>query len=168
MSAEEVILVDENDVPIGKMEKLEAHKLGKLHRAFSVFVFNSRGEFLIQRRAQTKYHSGGLWSNTCCGHPRPGEDTTGAAERRLNEESGLRLRLTPLFVFSYQTEFKDGLIEHEIDHVFKGLSDEFPEPNPMEVEEWRFINKEALLLEVNTFPERFTFWFRICLNRLLD
>ena len=166
MKIEEVILVNEQDVPVGRMEKLEAHRLGKLHRAFSIFIFNSKGELLLQRRAKSKYHSGGLWSNTCCGHPRPGEETDAAAVRRLFEEAGLKLKLTHQYSFSYRTEYKEGLTENEIDHVFFGTSDLFPQHNPVEADEWKYIALPELKREVATHPEKFTSWFLICLNRL--
>lgn len=167
MDVEEVILVDEHDVPVGQMEKLAAHRLGKLHRAFSVFIFNSRGELLLQRRALGKYHSGGLWTNTCCGHPRPGEETKAAAGRRLQEESNIEAELFPLFSFPYRTVFANDLIEHEIDHVFKGSSDQPPTPNPSEAEEWKYMGLKDLSEEVNSHPERFTAWLRICLERVV-
>lgn len=118
MSAIEVILVDKNDIPTGKMEKLEVHEKGLLHRAVTVYVFNRKGEFLLQRRAASKYHCGGLWSNTCCGHPFPGEGTQQAAERRLREEMGLSISLQPVFEISYNMPLNNGLTEHEYGHVF--------------------------------------------------
>jgi isopentenyl-diphosphate delta-isomerase len=128
--SEHVVLVDAFDNDIGTMGKMEAHQVGALHRAFSVFVFNSSGELLLQRRAIDKYHSGNLWTNTCCSHPRAGEPTLDAAHRRLREEMGMACDLTDMFSFTYRTEFDDGLIEHEIDHVFVGYSDEAPNPVP--------------------------------------
>src|SRR5215470_11031187 len=122
--AQEIILVDEKDRSIGVMEKLEAHRKGLLHRAFSVFIFNSKGEMLLQQRSDEKYHSGGLWTNACCSHPAPGEDINTAAIRRLNEELGFTTSLTKIFDFIYQSSFENGLTEHEFDHVFIGLHDE--------------------------------------------
>ena len=163
---EELILVNAMDEPIGKMEKVEAHRLGKLHRAFSVFIFNSKGELLLQQRAMSKYHSAGLWTNTCCGHPRPAEETKDAALRRLNEESGIKTELDHLFTFSYRAEFENGLTENEIDHVFSGISDILPKPNPEEAEEWKFASLIQIETEIKAHPEKYTAWFRICLNRL--
>ncbi|HNK86555.1 MAG TPA: isopentenyl-diphosphate Delta-isomerase, partial [Flavobacteriales bacterium] len=117
---EQVTLVNERDEVIGRMEKLEAHRVGALHRAFSIFIFNREGRLLLQQRADGKYHSPGLWTNSCCGHPRPGEPTMKAAQRRLHEELGIRCELTEEFTFSYRAEFGNGLIEHELDHVFFG------------------------------------------------
>ena len=116
-----VVLVDETDLETGTMEKMEAHLLGVLHRAFSIFIFNSKGEFLLQQRAQGKYHNGGLWTNTCCSHPNPGEDILKAASRRLSEEMGFQTSLSPAFTFIYKASFDNGLTEHEFDHVFTGI-----------------------------------------------
>ena len=160
MTEDEVILVDESDGEIGTASKLQAHRDGALHRAFSVFIFNSRGEILLQRRASDKYHSGGLWSNTCCSHPRPGEDTDIAALRRLEEEMGLSLPLVPVFSFTYRSEFADGLWEHEYDHVYIGRTDEDPRPDPEEVRDWRWASVEEVAKEMERHPERFTVWFR--------
>src|SRR5690606_12816732 len=135
---ERVILVNTADVPIGTAGKLEAHERGALHRAFSVFVVNSRGEILLQRRAAEKYHGGGLWSNSCCGHPRPGEATGEAARRRLGEEMGVDSTLERVFSFTYRAEMASGLTEHEIDHVYIGSLEEDPRPDPAEVEAWRW------------------------------
>jgi isopentenyl-diphosphate delta-isomerase len=162
---ERVVLVDEQDQPLGEMEKLEAHRQGVLHRAISVFVFNGSGELLLQRRAAHKYHSAGLWTNTCCSHPRPGESVAEAAERRLMEEMGMDCPLTAQFSFVYRAEFEDGLIEHELDHVLTGHSDAEPTMNPDEVAEWRYASIEAVRDEMAAFPERFTPWFRICFER---
>ena len=119
----EVILVDENDVQTGTMEKMEAHRQGLLHRAFSIFIFNSNGEFLLQQRAPGKYHNGNLWTNTCCSHPLPGENILEAANRRLSEEMGFTTKLSPAFTFIYNAKFDNGLTEHEFDHVFTGIYD---------------------------------------------
>src|SRR5688500_14176064 len=130
---QEVILVNEQDVEIGKMEKLEAHQKAVLHRAFSVFIFNKKGEMLLQQRARNKYHSAGLWTNACCSHPSPGEDTLSAASRRLIEEMGFSTALTKIFEFTYQTRFDNGLTEHEYDHVYTGVFEGTIKPNPDEV-----------------------------------
>ena len=165
---EYVILVDEHDNAIGTMEKQQAHVEGLLHRAFSVFIFNSEKKLLLQKRASSKYHCGGLWTNTCCSHPRENENTQEAANRRLHEEMGLQCSLTPLFTFSYKTEFDNGLTEHEIDHVFFGSTDEMPKINSLEVEDYRYIGIEELQLEIKESPQHFTTWFLIALNRVLE
>jgi isopentenyl-diphosphate delta-isomerase len=144
MMEERVILVDENDVERGTAEKLRAHAEGALHRAFSVIVFNRRGELLLQCRAGGKYHSAGLWTNTCCGHPRPGEDTLVAARRRLGEEMGIDCDLQPLFGLRYRADFANGLAENEYDHVFVGRYDGEPRPDPGEVQAWRWAPLDSL------------------------
>ena len=161
---EEVILVDADGAQIGTGPKLPVHRAGTLHRAFSVFVFNQAGEVLLQRRAEGKYHTAGLWSNTCCGHPRPGEETAAAAERRLGEEMGFHCELTPLFDFVYRVELHPGLWEHEFDHVFVGRYDGDPIPDPSEVGDWRWVAMRDLRREVRERPEEFTPWFRIVLE----
>jgi len=167
MQAEEsVILVDENDRVQGRAGKLAVHREGALHRAHSVLAFNARGELLLQRRAAEKYHSGGLWSNTCCGHPRPGERTEAAARRRLREEMGMRCALRPLFTFCYWVAVGDGLSEHEYLHVFAGRFEGAPSPDPREVEAWRWLPLEAIRREIATAPERYTVWFPLILERL--
>jgi isopentenyl-diphosphate delta-isomerase len=157
---DEVILVDENDREIGTAPKLRAHHDGALHRAFSVFLFNSRGEVLLQRRAEDKYHSGGLWSNTCCSHPRPGEETDRAARRRLQEEMGMTVPLLPVFSFTYRSALAEALWEHEYDHVYIGRTDAEPRPDPSEVAGWRWASVEDVTAEMDRHPERFTVWFR--------
>jgi isopentenyl-diphosphate delta-isomerase len=159
---EQVILVDSNDQPIGTMEKLRAHEEGLLHRAFSVFVFNSKGELLIHQRAAHKYHSGGLWTNTCCSHPRPGEETEIAAHRRLMEEMGMQCSLEHAFSFTYKSTFDNNLTEHEFDHVFVGTTDVAPVCNPQEVQDYRYVHPDMLDREIADNPEHFTTWFRIC------
>ncbi|MGZ3882828.1 MAG: isopentenyl-diphosphate Delta-isomerase [Bacteroidia bacterium] len=163
---EHVILVNEKDEATGTMEKMEAHEKGLLHRAFSVFIFNSKGEMLLQRRAAGKYHSAGLWTNTCCSHPRPGEDTRDAAQRRLKEEMGLFIELNFLSVFTYKTEFGNGLTEHEVDHVYIGKTDADPSPNPAEVDSFCWKLTEDIKEELRTDPEKFTSWFRIAMEKL--
>lgn len=163
---EEVILVNEHDEPIGTMEKMEAHQKGLLHRAFSVFVFNKKGEMLLQRRALGKYHSPGLWTNTCCSHPRPGEDTKAAAQRRLKEEMGLELPLDYKSVFTYKTEFDNELTEHEVDHVYTGVTSQEPVINPEEVDSYCWKNMDEVKQEIETTPEKFTSWFVIALKKL--
>ncbi len=161
---EQVILLDEDNRPLGPLEKLRAHREGRLHRAFSVFVFDDLGGLLLQRRALGKYHSGGRWSNTCCGHPRPGEDTGAAAARRLEEEMGFRCPLTPVFDFRYRTRVGPELTEHEHDTVFIGRFGGTPRPDPAEVWEWRHVPLARLLSEVRRAPNRYTVWLRLILR----
>lgn len=168
MSHERVILVDRRDTPVGTAEKLEAHRTGRLHRAFSVLILNDAGEALLQRRAAGKYHSAGLWSNTCCSHPRPGEATQAAAHRRLQEEMGFDCPLESAFPFIYRTELEGGLVEHEYDHLFLGSWTGAPEPDPEEVAEWRWVPLHALRREIARHPTRFTYWFRVALRELDD
>lgn len=158
---EEVILVDEADRPVGVMEKIEAHRRALLHRAFSVFIFNSRGDMLLQQRASDKYHSGGLWTNACCSHPRPGEDTLEAAVRRLFEELGFRTALEKAFSFTYRAEFGNGLTEHEFDHVFIGVDDQEPKPDRREVSDYRYQSMNDIEAALRDRPEEFTIWFRL-------
>jgi len=162
-----VILVDQNDKPLGTMEKMEAHVKGALHRAFSIFIFNSKGEVLLQKRAADKYHSARLWTNTCCSHPMPEEDTTVAAHRRLNEEMKLSADLVPLFKFKYFASFDNNLNEHEMDHVYYGISDEIPQPDPTEVEEWKYENISFIQEDIINNPDLYTEWFKICFDDLV-
>ena len=165
---EHVILVDRMDGEIGTEEKLRAHREGKLHRAFSIFIFNTLGELLLQKRSEIKYHSGGLWTNTCCSHPRLGESHSCAARRRLNEEMGFDCELTELFSFIYHAELDNNLFEHELDHVFVGRYDGQPVPNPDEVDDWKWMGIEKLKREVGENPEHYTCWFKLILNRVLE
>jgi isopentenyl-diphosphate delta-isomerase len=158
---EQVILVDEADAPLGSMEKLEAHRKALLHRACSVFIFNSKGEMLLQRRAEGKYHSPGLWTNACCSHPRPGEDTHDAAVRRLREELGFTTRLRKLFEFTYRSEFDNGLTEFEFDHVFVGLYDSDIRPDPAEVSSYCYLSMEEIGAGLQSRPQEFTSWFHL-------
>ena len=164
---EHVVLVDRMGKEIGIEEKLKAHREGKLHRAFSIFVFNTLGELLLQKRSETKYHSGGLWTNTCCSHPRPGENHHYAAKRRLNEEMGFDCELTGLFSFIYHAKLENDLFEHELDHVFVGHYDGQPMPDPGEVDDWKWMNIDRLKRDVEKKPERYTYWFKLILNRVL-
>ncbi|HEV2765300.1 MAG TPA: isopentenyl-diphosphate Delta-isomerase [Pyrinomonadaceae bacterium] len=164
MTTERVILVDEQDRALGSAEKLSAHTEGRLHRAFSVFVFDRAGRVLLQRRARTKYHSGGLWSNTACGHPRPEETTADAARRRLGEEMGFRCELTEAFGFVYRAELDNGLVEYEYDHVLIGVFDGDPAPDPSEVEDWRRVSLAQLRRELRERPLEFTYWLRQALG----
>ena len=165
---EEVILVDENDKQIGVSEKIKAHKEGKLHRAISVFVMNSKDELLLQKRAKNKYHSGELWTNTCCSHPKPGESTKDAAMRRLEEEMGFSCQLTEAFNFTYKVKFDNGLSEHEYDHVFVGRFDGKPKPNPDEVEDWKWIVSEKLRNDIVKHPENYTYWLKAVIDRFIS
>jgi isopentenyl-diphosphate delta-isomerase len=159
--SEEVILVDESDQPLGTMEKMEAHRRAVLHRAFSVFIFNSRGEMLLQQRSPEKYHSAGLWTNACCSHPRPGEDTREAAIRRLREELGFTTHLEELFHFVYKSEFDNGLTEYEFDHVFVGTYDEAIHANTAEVSDSRYYTTEHIRERLLREPDEFTSWFHL-------
>jgi len=158
---EEVILVDESDTPVGVMEKMEAHRKALLHRAFSVFIFSRKGEMLLQRRALSKYHSGGLWTNACCSHPRPNEETCAAAGRRLAEELGFAVPLEKIFDFTYRSEFDNGLTEYEFDHVYVGYYDQKVYPNPEEVSECRWLSPEAVQAELAASPSTYTSWFHL-------
>ncbi|GIV37808.1 MAG: isopentenyl-diphosphate Delta-isomerase [Cyclobacteriaceae bacterium] len=161
---EEVILVDPHDRQTGTMEKLEAHRQGLLHRAFSVVILNSKGELLLQKRAPHKYHCAGLWSNTCCSHPRPCESTAEAARRRLKEEMGIDLEPRFVYSFIYKANLDNHLTEHEVDHVFTGRFDGIPEANPAEVAAWRFVSLNSMYAEVIHNPERFTPWLRLMIT----
>lgn len=165
---EQVVLVNERDQTIGFEEKIAAHLSGALHRAFSVFVFNASGQLLLQRRTSTKYHSKGLWSNTCCGHPRPGETIEQASRRRLSEEMGFNATLIPLYGFIYRRELEDGLIEHEYDHVLVGYFHGAPNPNWAEVVEWKWIDLSTLKIDIEENPDQYTYWFRISLDRVQE
>lgn len=166
--SEHVIIVNEEDQETGEEEKIAAHQQGLLHRAFSVFIFNADGRLLLQRRDSGKYHSGGLWSNTCCGHPRPGENTAEAAERRLHEEMGFTCALTRVHGFHYQVDLRNDLIENEYDHVFVGWHDESPVPDPDEVEDWAWVEPTILERWVQDDPDKFTYWFHLALPPVLD
>lgn len=163
---ENVILVNERDEPIGEMEKMEAHEKGLLHRAFSVFVFNEKNELLLQKRASSKYHSGGLWSNSCCSHPRKGESIVDAGVRRLAEEMGFTVPLEAVFSFIYKAELDNSLTEHELDHVLIGRYNETPKINLEEVEDWKYVNLNTLTTDMKSDPDSYTEWFKIVFNRV--
>ncbi len=156
-----VILVDENDQCLGTGDKQGVHLRGELHRAFSVFLFDKDGHWLLQKRHEDKYHSGGLWTNTCCSHPAPGEHTGDAARRRLNMEMGVDVPIQRAFQFHYRAELDNGLTEHEVDHVYIGCFNGAPCANPLEVSDWRWVHQEELEAELATRPDTFTHWFRI-------
>ncbi len=164
---DQVILVDRDDNPIGVGEKTATHQRGTLHRAFSIFIFNPAGHMLLQQRAHHKYHSGGLWSNACCSHPRPGEETQKAAHRRLQEEMGFDCPLEEVFQFIYRAELDNDLIEHEYDHVLVGVYDGQVTPNPNEVAAYQWVEVEALQRDVQTHPDRYTVWFKQVLDRVV-
>ena len=161
MSEEKVILVDKNDNQVGLMPKLEAHEKGVLHRAFSIFIFNSKYELLLQKRASSKYHSGGLWTNTCCSHPREGEDTLDAANRRLDEEMGMKTSLRKVYDFIYKAELDNQLTEHEFDHVFYGVYDKDPILNKDEAEDFKWVDMETLNNDIIKNEDNYTVWFKI-------
>ncbi|MEO6329318.1 MAG: isopentenyl-diphosphate Delta-isomerase [Ginsengibacter sp.] len=162
----EVILVNQMDEQTGTMEKLEAHQKGLLHRAFSIFIFNSKGEMLLQQRAVGKYHNGELWTNTCCSHPAPGELTYAAANRRLKEEMGFTTHLEKAFDFTYKASFENGLTEHEFDHVFIGHYDGEIKVNRSEVKDYCFKTTEELESLLQNHPKKFTAWFKIAFPKL--
>ncbi len=168
MKSNYVILVNENDVQIGTMEKIEAHKKGELHRAYSIFVFNSKKELLLQRRALNKYHSGGLWTNTCCSHPQPVEKLINSAHIRLNEEMGFDCDLKNVFHFIYKNKLDNELSEHELDHVFIGYYDQAPEVNIKEVMEWKYMPLNEIKQSMKLNPELYTAWFKIVFAKVLD
>lgn len=163
---DEVILVDENDNEIGRMEKMEAHQRGELHRAVSVFVFNGVGKLLLQQRAAGKYHSPGRWSNTCCTHPQPGETSIEAAHRRLREEMGMDCNLIKWCELLYRAEFDNGLTEHEYDHIFIGVTNNLPVLNPAEVASYRYVEMEDLKKAMDWTPEDYTPWLGLCLKQI--
>jgi isopentenyl-diphosphate delta-isomerase len=160
----EVILVDANDNAIGTMEKMEAHEKGLLHRAFSVLIFNSKGELLIQKRASTKYHSGGLWTNTCCSHPTPQESIEQAAKRRLKEEMGIEAEPAFTYKFIYKTDLDKNLIEYEVDHVLTAQFDGEPKVNENEVEDWKYVSLKELQRDAQDNPHLYTEWFKLILK----
>jgi isopentenyl-diphosphate Delta-isomerase len=165
---EEVILVNVQDEQVGSMEKLEAHRKGILHRAFSIFIFNERNEMLLQQRAITKYHSGGLWTNACCSHPHPGEDTEAAAIRRLQEELGFNTPLEKIFDFQYNAAFDNGLTEHEFDHVYIGKFNGKVKPNPSEVQDYCFKKMDELSSTIQSHPHKYTAWFCIAFPKVAE
>ena len=165
---EKVILVNEQDEPIGLMEKMEAHEKGLLHRAFSVFIFNDNNELLLQRRALSKYHSGGLWSNSCCSHPRENESVLEAGKRRLTEELGFTVDLKETFSFIYKAKLDNELTEHELDHVLIGKYNELPEGNPEEVDGVKYVSLDWLENDIEENPDNYTVWFRVIFDRVKE
>ncbi len=162
----QVILVNEKDEVIGSMDKMQAHEEALLHRAFSIFIFNSDGKILLQQRADEKYHSAGLWTNACCSHPMPGEETKDAATRRLKEELGFTTTLSYKFGFTYKSGYDNGLTEHEYDHVFTGFYDGEIFPNIDEVKDWKYFSLAEIHEMLKENPENFTTWFKIAFPKL--
>jgi isopentenyl-diphosphate delta-isomerase len=163
---QEIILVNEKDEPVGVMDKMEAHQKGLLHRAFSVFIFDSKGRMLLQRRAAGKYHGAGLWTNACCSHPFPGETTEAAAQRRLQEELGFVTSLKEVFAFTYKADVENDLVEHEYDHVFVGEHNGSIEANKDEVAAHSYKEMKALKLDLLQRPQDFTSWFKLAFPRI--
>lgn len=168
MEEEKVILVDEQNNPIGLMPKLEAHKKALLHRAFSVFIMNRKGEVMLQQRALHKYHSPGLWTNTCCSHQRENETNVEAGKRRLQEEMGFVTELTDVISFIYKAPFDNGLTEHEYDHVLLGYYEENPNINPEEVADWKWELPENIKKDIEQNPQKYTEWFKIIFEKFYD
>ena len=165
---DQVVLVDQDDREIGVAEKVAAHREGKLHRAFSVFIFNNQDNLLLQKRADDKYHSGGLWSNTCCSHPRPGESTEEAAHRRLMEEMGFDCPLEHILSFVYHAPVSGELAEYEYDHVFIGFCGTVtPQPNPTEVQDWEWVHVDDLQRDLKQNPDKYSYWLREVLDRVI-
>lgn len=163
-----VILVNQANEQLGTMPKMEAHEKGVLHRAFSVFVMNAKGEIMLQQRAAHKYHSPSLWTNTCCSHQREGESNIVAGTRRLKEEMGFETELKELFSFVYRAEFDNGLTEHELDHVMLGHYNEAPQINPEEVADWKWMLPGDIKADIAQNPERYTAWFKIIFDKFYD
>ncbi len=168
MVEEKVILVNQNDEPIGLMPKMEAHEKAVLHRAFSVFIMNSKGETMLQQRAKDKYHSPLLWTNTCCSHQRDGETNIQAGKRRLMEEMGFEVELEELFSFIYKAPFDNGLTEHELDHVMMGYYDKEPLINIEEVQDWKWMTPKAIKNDINKAPDNYTEWFKIIFDKFYN
>jgi isopentenyl-diphosphate delta-isomerase len=168
--SEEIVLVDASDNTVGFETKLGAHENGgKLHRAFSIFVFNDRGKMLLQRRAEAKYHFGGLWTNACCGHPKRGERLQDAAGVRLRQEFGFRTGLEEIFSFIYRaTDAKSGMTEYEFDHVFYGEFNGQPSPNPDEIDDWKWVDLTELLVDLESNPQDYTPWFEVATPQVIE
>ncbi|MDD5433461.1 MAG: isopentenyl-diphosphate Delta-isomerase [Candidatus Pacebacteria bacterium] len=166
MFKKQVILVDENDNQIGEMEKLKAHQLGALHRSFSIFIFNLKGEMLLQKRSKSKYHSPGLWSNACCSHPENKKSITKEAQKRLEKEMGIKLYLREILSIVYKAKVGD-LIEHEFDHIFIGTFNGSAKPNKKEVEAWKWVAIDELRKDIAEKPEIYAEWFKIILEQVI-
>ena len=165
MQQENVVLVDSNNNKLGLMPKMEAHIKGILHRAFSVIIFNNNGDIMLQKRARTKYHTPGLWSNTCCSHQRDNEDNITAGKRRLYEEMGFTTQLQNFDSFIYKVSFSNGLIEHEFDHILTGVYNGIPNLNKKEVDQWKWVSIDYLYHDINNNPDNYTAWFKIIINK---
>lgn len=163
-----IITVDQHGRLRGTVDKMQAHIKGSLHRAFSIFIFNTDGQLLLQQRADGKYHSGGKWTNTCCSHPQMGEQTNNAAHRRLQEEMGFNCALEETFSFRYCENLENGLIENEFDHVFFGFSDQLPIPNPLEVKDFKYVDIEELSNDLMENPGDYTVWLKICFEQVME
>jgi len=161
-----IILVDEKDNQTGTAKKLYAHQKGLLHRAFSIVIFDHQGNILLQKRALTKYHSAGLWTNACCSHPAPGEYIKESALIRLNEEMGFKTEIKKIFDILYKIELENGIIENEYDHVFTGTWEGVPNPDPSEVTDWKWISREDLKSDLKLYPENYTYWFKLIMERM--
>jgi isopentenyl-diphosphate Delta-isomerase len=168
MKETEVILVNEDDQPVGTMEKMQVHHQGLLHRAFSVFIFDRQGRMLLQKRAAGKYHGAGLWTNACCSHPYPDETTDAAAQRRLFEELGFNVPLKKAFEFVYKAKVENDLIEHEYDHVFIGIYEGEIKPNEDEVSDYKYVDVSQIKNEMEAQPGNFTAWFQIAFPRVVS
>lgn len=166
MTEQTLILVDKKDRIIGTAEKMRVHQEGLLHRAFSIIILNSQGEMLLQLRAKKKYHSGGLWANACCSHPRLGEVLIKAARERLIEEMGFDCELKEIFVFHYRTAFANGLVENELDHVLLGISDDSPKPNPEEADNWQWLEIGEIKKDIAKNPGKYTSWFKLIMKKI--
>ncbi|MBS1772989.1 MAG: isopentenyl-diphosphate Delta-isomerase [Bacteroidetes bacterium] len=165
---DKVIIVNEKDEWMGTMGKMEAHEKGILHRAFSVFILNDQKQILLQQRALNKYHSAGLWSNTCCSHPHPGESTLAGAQRRLNEELGFECALEPIFILRYKSDVGNGLVENEVDHIYIGKYNGLVQFNAEEVNDYKYVSIEELKKWMETSPDNFTAWFHLAMPRFLQ
>lgn len=166
MKNEEVILVNEKDEETGRMEKYTAHQKGLLHRAFSIFIFNSKGEMLLQKRAEKKYHSGGLWTNTCCSHPKPGEEILDSAMRRLKEEMGFQTPLKKIFEFTYRAGFDNGLTEHEFDHVFAGEYNGLITVDQKEISDYCYKEMSDIKESLKSHPDKYAVWFQLAFPQI--
>jgi isopentenyl-diphosphate Delta-isomerase len=162
-----IILVDKKDKEIGIEFKIKAHKEGKLHRAFSIFIFNSKGDLLLQKRLPEKYHSGGLWTNTCCSHPNSGETIISSAHRRLKEEMGFDCDLKEIFSFIYKVKLDQDIIEYEFDHVLVGKFNGNPKINKNEVEDFKWVSLKFLTRDIKQHPDNYTYWFKKCYSKVI-
>ena len=167
MNRDKVILDDRQDVVLGEMEKLKAHQLGHLHRAFSIFIFNHKGQLLLQQRAEHKYHGAGLWTNTCCSHPQWEENVLDSARERLFYEMGIDCDLHFSHSFIYKIEVENNLIEHEYDYVFVGFSNDTPNPNKDEVQNYKWLEPDKILRDILQNSDKYTYWFKVALPQVI-